>query len=151
MRIFFTQSFYLAVTSLLLLLGPFPRSARANYLVGTGIADITGPVNDITFMGYAEIGQTGKGLLQRIYARAFIVAEPNDKHKRFVFVNTDTQSMGDIVKKRVIKRLQGLYGNDIYTEKNVMLSSTHQHNGMGGYLQPSKCERKELNMAYLTV
>ena len=43
--------------------------------------------------------------------------------------------MGDIIKKRVIERLKGLYGESIYTEKNVMLSSTHSHSGMGGYLQ----------------
>ncbi|KAF7729413.1 hypothetical protein EC973_004392 [Apophysomyces ossiformis] len=103
----------------------------AAYQIGTGIADITGPVTDILFMGYANLSQTGEGILQRLYARAFIVA---DNDKRIVFVNTDTQSMGEIVKQRVIAGLQDLYG-DLYTEQNVMLSSTHSHSGMGGYLQ----------------
>lgn len=109
--------------------------ATEQYKVGTGIADITGPVAEIMFMGYAELGQTGQGILQRIYARAFIVA---NQEKRVVFVNTDTQSMGDIVKKRVIQQLQELYNNDLYNEENVMLSSTHSHSSMGGYLQHSK-------------
>lgn len=104
----------------------------SSYKVGTGIADITGPVAEIMMMGYAEPGQTGQGILQRLYARAFIVATDE---RRVVFVNTDTQSMGDIVKKRVVNRLQELYGTELYTEQNVMLSSTHAHSGMGGYLQ----------------
>lgn len=105
------------------------------YQIGTGIADITGPVGEIMLMGYAKLGQTGQGILQRIYARAFIVA---NEERRVVFVNTDTQSMGDIVKKRVIQQLQELYGDNLYTEQNVMLSSTHSHSSMGGYLQYSK-------------
>lgn len=106
------------------------------YRIGTGISDITGPVTQIMMMGYAKSGQTGQGILQRLWARAFIV---QDEDKRIVFVNTDTQSMSDIVKKRVVEQLQLRYGNDLYTEKNVMISSTHSHSGMGGYLQYSKC------------
>ncbi|KAI8143763.1 Neutral/alkaline nonlysosomal ceramidase [Fennellomyces sp. T-0311] len=116
----------------LLLLCALLNVALAQYRVGTGVADITGPVAEVMMMGYAEVGQTGKGLLQRIFARAFIV-DQNDK--RVVFVNTETQSMGDIIKQRVVKRLQSLYGNTIYTEQNVMISSTHSHSGNGGYLQ----------------
>lgn len=105
---------------------------EGSFKVGVGIGDITGPAAEIMMMGYAELGQTDKGILQRIFARAFIVATDTD---RVVFVNTDTQSMGDIVKKRVVKKLQELYGNKVYTEQNVMLSSTHSHSSMGGYLQ----------------
>ncbi|KAI8138889.1 Neutral/alkaline nonlysosomal ceramidase [Fennellomyces sp. T-0311] len=106
----------------------------ASYQIGTGMGDMTGPISEITFMGYAEWSQVGQGLLQRIYARAYIVHDPAS-HKRVVFVNTDTQSMGDIIKKRVVERLQELYGDDVYTTENVMLSSTHTHSSMGGYLQ----------------
>lgn len=100
--------------------------------VGVGMGDITGPAAEITMMGYADLSQTGKGILQRIFARAFIIANDDD---RIVFVNSDTAAVGDIVKKRVVKKLQALYGNKVYTEKNVMISSTHNHNSMGGYLQ----------------
>ncbi|KAG0180502.1 hypothetical protein DFQ29_000591 [Apophysomyces sp. BC1021] len=109
----------------------YAAAVAVAYQIGTGIADITGPVTDILFMGYANISQTGEGLLQRLYSRAFIVADGN---QRIVFVNTDTQSMGDIVKQRVIAGLQNRFG-DLYTAQNVMLSSTHSHSGMGGYLQ----------------
>ncbi|ORZ15834.1 neutral ceramidase [Absidia repens] len=110
------------------------------YKVGTGIADITGPCAQIMFMGYAELGQTGEGIRQRIWARAYIVADDQDDTKRIVFVNTETQSMGDIVKKRVIQSLQKQYGKSLYTEQNVMLSSTHSHSGPGGYLQQALYE-----------
>lgn len=105
-----------------------------SYRIGTGISDITGPVAQVMLMGYAEMGQTGQGILQRLWARSFIVQDGND---RIVFVNTDTQSMGDIIKKRVVDALKVKYG-PLYTEQNVMISSTHSHSGMGGYLQYSK-------------
>ncbi|CAO3627629.1 unnamed protein product [Mucor fragilis] len=106
-------------------------STVCSYRIGTGISDITGPVAQVMLMGYAEMGQTGQGILQRLWARSFIVQDGND---RIVFVNTDTQSMGDIIKKRVVHQLQAKYG-PLYTERNVMISSTHSHSGMGGYLQ----------------
>ncbi|CEP18270.1 hypothetical protein [Parasitella parasitica] len=102
-----------------------------SYRIGAGKSDITGPVVQVMLMGYAEMGQTGQGILQRLWARSFIV---QDGDNRIVFVNTDTQSMGDIIKKRVINTLETRYGA-LYTEKNVMISSTHSHSGMGGYLQ----------------
>ncbi|OBZ83868.1 Neutral ceramidase B [Choanephora cucurbitarum] len=121
---------YLTISFILVLLS---FSAIHAYRLGTGISDITGPVTQVMLMGYAVLGQTGQGVLQRLWSRAFIV-EDKDKN-RIVFVNTDTQSMGDIVKKRVVEKLQAQLGSSLYTEKNVMLSSTHSHSGMGGYLQ----------------
>jgi neutral ceramidase len=110
-------------------------STTFGYKIGTGVSDITGPVSQIMMMGYAKSGQSGEGILQRLWARAYII---QDDHKRVVFVNTDTQSMGDIVKKRVVEQLKKRYGDNLYTEKNIMISSTHSHSGMGGYLQYSK-------------
>jgi neutral ceramidase len=108
------------------------------YRIGTGISDITGPITQVMMMGYAKQGQTGQGILQRLKARSFIIEDSMFTNNRIVFVNTDTQSMGDIVKKRVVQGLQERYGPQLYTEKNVMISSTHSHSGMGGYLQYSK-------------
>ncbi|KAG2219529.1 hypothetical protein INT45_003094 [Circinella minor] len=113
---------------------PLSSVNATHYEIGTGIGDMTGPISEITLFGYGDLFQTGQGLLQRIYARAYIIHDPKS-HKRVVFVNTDTQSIGDIVKSRVVERLQSIYGNDSYTVQNVMLSSTHTHSSMGGYLQ----------------
>ncbi|KAI7902015.1 Neutral/alkaline nonlysosomal ceramidase [Cokeromyces recurvatus] len=104
------------------------------YHIGNGIADITGPITQVMLMGYATLGQTGQGILQRLWSRAFIIFDEKTQ-TRIVFVNTDTQSMGDIVKKRVVEGLQSKYGPTMYTIHNVMISSTHSHSGMGGYLQ----------------
>ncbi|KAI8369329.1 Neutral/alkaline nonlysosomal ceramidase [Radiomyces spectabilis] len=101
--------------------------------LGTGIADITGPIVDIMLMGYAKSGQTGVGILQRLWARAFIIMDDNEN--RIAFVNIDTQSVSDIVKQRVVQGLLLQLGDNIYNEKNLMISSTHSHSGMGGYLQ----------------
>lgn len=107
-----------------------------SYQIGTGLADITGPSAQIMLMGYAALGQTGEGILQRLWSRAYIIVD-TETNSRVVFVNTDTQSMGDIIKKRVVDALQKIYGPELYTIKNVMISSTHSHSGMGGYLQYS--------------
>ncbi|KAL0078298.1 Neutral/alkaline nonlysosomal ceramidase [Phycomyces blakesleeanus] len=110
------------------------QPTQVGYQVGTGIADITGPIVQIMMMGYAKHGQTGQGLAQRLYSRAYTVLDPVSGN-RITIVNTDTQSMGDIVKQRVVSSLQEIYGEDVYTEKNIMLASTHSHSGMGGFLQ----------------
>lgn len=136
-------SLLLLLLSFLLLVSSISTSSSSSdayhYRIGTGKGDMTGPVSEVTFMGYAEWSQVGQGLLQRIYARAFIIHDDESTKKRVVFVNTDTQSMGDIVKKRVVQQLQAMYGPTLYTADNVMLSSTHTHSSMGGYLQYSKC------------
>ena len=132
------SSLLLLLLSFLLLASTSTSSNVYHYQIGTGKGDITGPVSQVTFMGYAEWSQVGQGLLQRIYARAFIIQDDESTQKRVVFVNTDTQSMGDIVKKRVVQQLQAMYGPTLYTADNVMLSSTHTHSSMGGYLQYSK-------------
>lgn len=111
-------------------------TAIHGFRIGTGKSDITGPVTQVMMMGYAELGQTGQGILQRLWARAFIIEDPKTR-ARIVFVNTDTQSMGDIIKKRVVEKLQERYGA-MYTEGNIMISSTHSHSGVGGYLQYSR-------------
>ena len=134
-RMLLVRSVFLLIYACLCLIGAASTEHQQQdkpFKIGVGIGDITGPPAEITFMGYADLSQTGKGILQRIFARAFIVANDDD---RIVFVNSDTAAVGDIVKKRVVKKLQSLYGNKVYTEQNVMISSTHSHNGMGGYLQ----------------
>ncbi|KAG0745773.1 hypothetical protein G6F57_009900 [Rhizopus arrhizus] len=98
-------------------------------------------------MGYAKKGQTAQGILQRIWSRAFIIEQNGT---RLVFVNTDTQSVDSIIKKRVVQTLQQHYGQ-LYTEQNVMLSSTHSHSGMGGYLQHTMYEISVLGWIEETV
>lgn len=59
------------------------------YLMGVGRGDITSPVVEIPFSGYAMLDQKGSGLRQRLYARAFIIGDAQGKD-RFLYVIIDT-------------------------------------------------------------
>lgn len=102
------------------------------YLVGAGIFDITGPASGLGMMGYAQVLEKTKGILQRLFARAFIFAEKNNPEKRLVFVVTDLGMVFQSVHQGVLQQLKAIFG-DLYTEKNVMLNATHTHAGPGGF------------------
>ncbi|KAJ7740568.1 Neutral/alkaline nonlysosomal ceramidase [Mycena metata] len=108
--------------------------AQSQYLLGLGIADITGPVVETNMMGYASLGQTDSGLHLRQRARAFIIGETDNTANRVVFINADI-AMGDSgIRRGVLAGLAAKYGT-LYTAQNFALSSTHQHSGVGGYLE----------------
>ncbi|GLJ23882.1 hypothetical protein SUGI_0453800 [Cryptomeria japonica] len=117
-----------------LLVCPLGGSSEANYLIGTGSYDITGPAADVNMMGYANSDQTASGIHFRLRARAFIVGDPNDNGSRVVFVNLDACMASQLVTIKVLERLQSRYGG-LYNEKNVAISGIHTHAGPGGYLQ----------------
>ncbi|XP_071419201.1 putative neutral ceramidase C [Pithys albifrons albifrons] len=108
-------------------------SETANYLLGVGRADCTGPVAQVPLMGYANPDQVGGGLLTHLYSRAFIVADPTDS-RRVVFVSADIGMMSQRVRMEVLGRLKSKYG-DLYRQDNVILSGTHTHSGPAGYFQ----------------
>lgn len=54
--------------------------------VGAAIADVTGPAADINFMGYAMMGQVGRGLHFRLRARAFVFQEVSSSFFLFFFI-----------------------------------------------------------------
>ncbi|KAK9816671.1 hypothetical protein WJX72_003530 [[Myrmecia] bisecta] len=118
---------------LVLYLG-FTQADDANYLLGTGKADITGPAADVNMMGYAMPQQIVAGIHTRLYARALIVADPAKDSNRFVFVNLDACMASQAVTLEVIKKLKAEYGG-LYSEANVAISGIHTHSGPGGYLQ----------------
>ncbi|CAK5273430.1 unnamed protein product [Mycena citricolor] len=112
------------------------HAAPTTYLLGLGIADVTGPVVETNMMGYASLAQTDTGLHQRQRARAWIVGESaaDTAASRVVFVNADI-AMGDTgIRRAILAELQTRYGG-LYTAQNVAISSTHQHSGVGGYLE----------------
>ena len=105
-------------------------TAHAAHNIGIGKADITGPTADVVFMGYGEGTQHGAGLLNRLYARAFLVHD-TDTNERIVFVNCDLQGVYQLVHQEVLQRLETKYGG-VYTAQNVVLHATHTHAGPGG-------------------
>jgi neutral ceramidase len=100
-------------------------------LIGTGISDITGPIAEVGMMGYANISQVASGLHTRLYARAFVFANPNS-NKRVVLVTAELGQLFSSLKQGVIRNLKQRYGT-LYDDSNVMISATHTHAGPGGY------------------
>ncbi|KAI0753569.1 Neutral/alkaline nonlysosomal ceramidase [Daedaleopsis nitida] len=110
------------------------RGVSAQYLLGLGIADITGPVVETNMMGYASLSQVDTGLHLRQRSRAWIIADASNSSNRIVFINADI-AMGDTgVRRSVVSALSSQYP-DLYNNENIALVSTHQHSGVGGYLE----------------
>jgi neutral ceramidase len=105
------------------------------YLVGLGRGDVTGPVVELNLMGYAEVGQVGSGLRQRLYSRAFIVGDLDRPQDRFVYLVLDIQSGDTAIRHGILKALAAL-GPEyaMYGQNNVAVTGTHSHSGPGAYL-----------------
>jgi neutral ceramidase len=119
-----------------ILLGQEPKIDYGDtYLVGVGKSDITGPVVEINFMGYADPAQVGSGLRQRLYSRAFIIGDVDHPEDRFVYLVLDTQSGDTAVRNGIIEAV-GKLGGDyaVYNQHNVAVTGTHSHSGPGGWL-----------------
>lgn len=104
---------------------------NAEFNIGAGVYDITGPIAEQRMMGYAMLDQQASGMYSRLWARAFVIESPCN-NKRIVFVNADLGQLFQAVKEEVVRKLQEKYGN-LYSDKNVLITATHQHSGPGGY------------------
>ncbi|KAF7188056.1 Neutral ceramidase 2 [Pseudocercospora fuligena] len=105
------------------------------YLVGVGKGDITGPVAEINFMGYADPAQLGSGLRQRLHSRAFIIGDTHEAKDRFVYLVLDTQSGDTAVRHGILDALKELGGDyALYGQQNVAVTGTHSHSGPGAWL-----------------
>ncbi|KAF1781893.1 Neutral/alkaline non-lysosomal ceramidase, C-terminal [Phytophthora cactorum] len=113
-----------------LLLSVITRYAAATYNIGIGKSDITGPAAEVIMMGFASTDESDAGILNRLYARAFLI-EDRDTSKRVVFVHCDLHSVMQLVHQEVLAQLATKY-NGVYTEQNVILHATHTHAGPGG-------------------
>lgn len=106
------------------------EAAGPDYLIGTGVYDVTGAVAETGAFGYAA-NQTMTGLHQRLYAHAFIIGEAAT-NSRVVFVSVDLGAMFQSIKLAVAQKLQAKFGG-LYTDANVLLSATHTHVGNSGH------------------
>ncbi|KAF8181831.1 Neutral/alkaline nonlysosomal ceramidase [Pholiota molesta] len=110
------------------------QAVSAQYLLGLGIGDITGPVVETNMMGYASLAQTDTGLHMRERSRAFIIADASAPSNRVVFINADI-AMGDSgVRRTIVSELSAAFPG-VYTDSNIAFVGTHQHSGVGGYLE----------------
>ncbi|KAI0971578.1 Neutral/alkaline nonlysosomal ceramidase [Xylaria arbuscula] len=105
------------------------------YLLGVGKGDITGPCVEINLMGYADPDQIGTGLRQRLYSRAFIVADPSQPSDSFIYLVLDTQSGDTAVRYGILSALLELgpeYAG--YGHHNLAVTGTHSHSGPAAWL-----------------
>jgi neutral ceramidase len=86
----------------------------------------------VGFMGYAVPKQRGRGLLQRMRSRAFIIGDVNIPENRVVYVSVDNGMAFQIIKSEVVDRLNKTVGLNLYTDQNVLISGTHTHSTPGG-------------------
>ncbi|KAK5649561.1 hypothetical protein RI129_000590 [Pyrocoelia pectoralis] len=101
-----------------------------DYRAGIGISDVTGPIVQVPFLGYANMFQRGTGIHMRQFARAFIIEEDN---QRIAFISVDVAMVSDGLRQKVLEDLRKKYG-PIYSEQNLIISATHTHSGPGGYM-----------------
>jgi neutral ceramidase len=92
-------------------------------------------VVEVEFMGYADLGQIGTGLRQRLYSRSFIIGDPNNPADRFVYMVLDTQSGDTAIRYGILDGLKAL-GSDysVYGQSNVAVVGTHSHSGPAAWL-----------------
>lgn len=127
----------LAWTTHALAMAPRPNlfdiscNGAKEFMIGSGIYDITGPAAELGMMGYARVDQKTAGIHTRLWSRAFVVSSPCNS-KRTVLVTADLGIVTQAIKQKVTERLQQRFGG-IYNDKNVLISATHTHSGPGGF------------------
>jgi neutral ceramidase len=105
--------------------------APYEYVIGRGMADVTGPAFGMQLWGFGREDQIAEGLHIRQSARAFIVAD-SDQAKRIAFVSVDIGSIEHHMTLEVLDRLKLQFG-ETYRLDNVILSATHTHSTPSGY------------------
>jgi neutral ceramidase len=101
------------------------------FLVGRGLADITGEAAGCGMLGYGKADQQTEGIHTRQRSRAFVFAESGDGPRVLLVVN-DLPLVFDSVHQEVLRRLRSRYG-ETYTATNTMITATHTHCAPGGY------------------
>ena len=79
-----------------------------DYLIGTGIYDVTGPAAEVGMFGMASIEQRTEGIESRLFSRAFIVCDQLSK-RRVVILSAEILSCTQAVKMEVVKRLKSIF------------------------------------------
>lgn len=99
------------------------------FLVGRGIADITGEPADCGMLGYGKAEQRTAGIHLRQRSRAFVI---DDGSRRVLLVVAELPLPMQSVTDEVLRRLTDRYA-DTYTAENTLITVTHTHSGPGGY------------------
>ncbi|MFD4439860.1 neutral/alkaline ceramidase [Nocardia sp. NPDC058519] len=107
---------------------PVAHANPDGFEFGLGIADLTGPAAECGMMGYSQLEQTTAGIHLRPRARAFVIGA---RGNRIAFVAVENGAVFGSVHGAVLLALARRFG-DRYSERNVVLTSTHTHASCGG-------------------
>lgn len=112
---------------------PIQNAQAGDWMIGSGIYDITGPAADRGMVGYGDTGQTTQGIFTRLWSRAFTIGSAADDNF-VIFVSADLQSITQSIHQGVMAKVAADDRLSPYlNEKNIMLTATHTHVGPGGY------------------
>lgn len=100
-------------------------SDRNPFLVGAGVADITGEPGEVGFAGYGQVSQAGSGVHTRQYARAFVVIDPATGSRNIIVV-LDALSAYENIRAEIVRQLSASFGGE-FTDANVMVTASHTH------------------------
>ncbi|RDA93269.1 hypothetical protein CP533_6530 [Ophiocordyceps camponoti-saundersi (nom. inval.)] len=112
--------------------GRGPRLPKeSKFLIGVGKADITGPVVELVMAGYAHSDQVATGLRQRLYSRAFIIADAKEPRNRLLYVVLDNINSDAAIRMSILDAFKANPSGElsVYNEHNFALSSVHSHSG----------------------
>ncbi|SHF41240.1 neutral/alkaline ceramidase [Streptoalloteichus hindustanus] len=101
------------------------------FLVGRGIADITGEPAEVGMMGYASPGQRTSGIHLRQRSRAFVFVD-RESGQRVALVTVDLAMVFAGVRHAVLEALARRFG-DRYDDDSLLIAATHTHAGPGGF------------------
>ena len=110
--------------------GSASATGSSGYLVGAGKGDMTGAIAGQGMMGYSDAEQVANGLLQRTWARAYIIAD-TASGRRVLFITADIACVFTSHHQTLLAELAKRYG-DTYNVHNVNVNATHNHNSCGG-------------------
>ncbi|GBG27306.1 Neutral ceramidase [Hondaea fermentalgiana] len=136
----FPRSRFLVVLALVIvtiatLTTPVITSATASerdgvFNVGIAKQDVTGPVAGQTMMGYADMLQRAKGLLNRLFVRAYVIEDANGS--LVALIHCDIHSIPLALHEAVVTKLVELFPDGEFTADNIVIHAQHTHSGPGG-------------------
>ena len=77
-------------------------AASAEYLIGVGKAEVTGPAAQTLAMGYGRADQELNGIHTRLWARAFLIAHPTEQRQQFLMLFQKMLTMADACSERIV-------------------------------------------------
>ncbi|KAJ6634842.1 Neutral ceramidase [Pseudolycoriella hygida] len=82
-------------------------------------------------MGYASPDQVGKGIHLRQFARCFVIS---DEIKHVAICVLEASMIVYPIVRSVVEKMQKIDGKDRWSDHNIMITASHTHSGVGGYV-----------------